>query len=103
MRGFKRALRQQAARDRFLAAYAELAPYPTISEAATAARVHRATIYRWLKRDPELRRAMERASEKGYQKWRKEVYAPAAAQRRAAEREARSAGAKSAWARRRAG
>jgi len=67
-------------RARFLAAYCDIR---TVAGACRLAQVHRSSVYRW-RADPAFVAAMDAAYEAGYQTWRREVYEPEAAARRAA-------------------
>lgn len=69
--------------DRFLAAYGDYHNgLWNVAAAARAARVHRASVYRW-RTDPDFAARMDAAGQDAYTSWRRAVYAPQEAARRA--------------------
>ena len=82
MRGFQRFLGTIDRKERFLAAYDQVR---TVAGAAELSVIHRATVYRWVARDPEFITEMAQAWRTGHQKWISEVYQPEQAARRAAK------------------
>lgn len=86
LRGFKRAFKKLDARRRFLEAceQAVLDGLWSITAVARLAGVHRSAVYRWCKQRPGFRDEIDAAFERGYQRWRAEIFEPEQARRKAA-------------------
>lgn len=84
LRGFRRAFKKLDAKQRFLEACEQAVGLGLWSITATArlAGIHRSAVYRWCQADPTYASQVDAAFERGYQRWRAEVFEPAQAKRR---------------------